>query len=153
VENLKFLEVCRMNLFNLFVALEVVGISAVGLATLSGKPAALVSSLRYLLAAITGAMSYLFGLALLFAGFGTLDLTLLAERIEPGTTVKFAMVLMTLGVLLLSSGLNAAYFLPIVCRAWFWNRTGSCRRDAGRARWRRSFCYCSWCWRRFCDRR
>ena len=100
------------DLFNLFVAIEVVGISAVGLAILNGKAPALVAGLRYLLAAITGSMAYLFGVALLFGGYGTMDLTLLAAAIEPGATTVFALVLMTLGLMVKSAFFPLHFWLP-----------------------------------------
>ncbi len=100
------------DLFNLFVAIEVVGISAVGLAVLSGKPPALMAGLRYLLVAITGSMSYLFGVALLFGAYGTLDLTLLSAAVEPGATTVFALVLMTLGLMAKSAFFPLHFWLP-----------------------------------------
>lgn len=100
------------DLFNLFVTLEVIGISAVALAVLSGKAAALTAGLRYLLAAITGSMSYLFGVALIYGSTGTLDLTHLGHVLQPGTTTTFALVVITLGLLIKMAGFPFHFWLP-----------------------------------------
>jgi multicomponent Na+:H+ antiporter subunit D len=100
------------DLFNLFVTLEVVGICAVALAVLSGKTTAMTAGLRYLLAAITGSMAYLFGVALLYGGTGTLDLGLLAQTLEPGATTTFALLVITLGLMIKMAGFPFHFWLP-----------------------------------------
>jgi multicomponent Na+:H+ antiporter subunit D len=100
------------DLFNLFVTLEVVGISAVALAVLSGKSTAMTAGLRYLLAAITGSMSYLFGVALIYGSTGTLDLGLLGQVLEPGTTTTFALLVITLGLMIKMAGFPFHFWLP-----------------------------------------
>ncbi len=100
------------DLFNLFVTLEVIGISAVALAVLSGKKTALVAGLRYLLVAITGSMAYLFGVALIYGSTGTLDLGLLGQVLEPGTTTTFALLVITLGLMIKMAGFPFHFWLP-----------------------------------------
>jgi multicomponent Na+:H+ antiporter subunit D len=100
------------DLFNLYVTIEVVGISAVALAVLSGKTAALFAGLRYLLAAIAGSMSYLFGVALLYGSTGTLDIGLLGQVLEPGTTKTFALLVITLGLMIKMAGFPFHFWLP-----------------------------------------
>ena len=100
------------DLFNLFVTIEVVGICAVALAVLSGKAASLVAGLRYLLAALTGSMAYLFGVALLFGSTGTLDLSLLGEALEPGATTTFALLVITLGLMIKTACFPFHFWLP-----------------------------------------
>ncbi len=100
------------DLFNLFVTLEVIGISAVALAVLSGKSPALSAGLRYLLAAITGSMAYLFGVALIYGSTGTLDLKLLSQVLEPGTTTSFALLVITLGLMIKMAGFPFHFWLP-----------------------------------------
>jgi multicomponent Na+:H+ antiporter subunit D len=100
------------DLFNLFVTLEVVGICAVALAVLSGKTTAMTAGLRYLLAAITGSMAYLFGVALLYGGTGTLDLGLLVHVLEPGTTTTFALLVITIGLMIKMAGFPFHFWLP-----------------------------------------
>jgi len=100
------------DLFNLFVTIEVIGISAVALAVLSGKTAALSAGLRYLLAAITGSMAYLFGVALLYGSTGTLDLELLGQVLEPGPTTTFSLVVITLGLMIKMASFPFHFWLP-----------------------------------------
>lgn len=100
------------DLFNLFVTIEVVGICAVALAVLSGKDSSLVAGLRYLLAAIVGSMAYLFGVALLYGSTGTLDLTQLGNLLEPGPATTFALLVMTLGLMVKTASFPLHFWLP-----------------------------------------
>jgi len=100
------------DLFNLYVTIEVVGISAVALAVLSGKTTALSAGLRYLLAAIAGSMAYLFGTALLYGSTGTLDLGLLGQALEPGATTTFALLVITIGLMIKMAGFPFHFWLP-----------------------------------------
>lgn len=52
------------DLLTLYVALEVMGLAAVGMLMLSGKAAALLAGMRYLLLALVGSLAYLLGVAL-----------------------------------------------------------------------------------------
>src|SRR6202040_2011942 len=70
------------DLFNLFVALELLTFSAVPLVCLDGRPETLAAALRYLLFALFGSVLYLLGTALLYGSYGTLDIALLAYRIS-----------------------------------------------------------------------
>ena len=72
------------DLFNLYVTLELLGLSAVVLASLGGKTAAVAAALRYLLVGLLGSMLFLAGVSLIYAGYGTLDLAALTDRVEPG---------------------------------------------------------------------
>jgi formate hydrogenlyase subunit 3/multisubunit Na+/H+ antiporter MnhD subunit len=87
------------DLFNLYVALELLTFSAVPLVCLDGRAETLAAALRYLLFALVGSLLYLLGAALLFGAYGTLDIVLLAERVraEPATLV--AVTVMTAGLL------------------------------------------------------
>jgi multicomponent Na+:H+ antiporter subunit D len=100
------------DLFNLFVTIEVIGICAVALAVLSGKTAALIAGLRYLLAAIAGSMAYLFGVALIYGSTGTLDIGLLGQVLEPGATTTFALLVITLGLMIKMAGFPFHFWLP-----------------------------------------
>ena len=70
------------DLFNLFVALELLTFSAAPLVCLDGRPETLTAALRYLLFALFGSVLYLLGTALLYGSYGTLDIALLAYRIS-----------------------------------------------------------------------
>ncbi len=87
------------DLFNLYVAIELLTFGAVPLVCLDGRAETLTAALRYLLFALAGSMFYLLGAALLYGAYGTLDIGLLAERVRPGPAVYAAGVLMTAGLL------------------------------------------------------
>lgn len=132
------------DLFNLFVTLELVTLSAVGLLVLEGKPAALRAAMRYLLLALLGSLAYLLGVALVYGQAGTLDLYQAGELLDATLLPLTALVLMTVGLLLkaaifpLHGWLPAAHgnapgpvsavlsamvvkvSLYLVWRLWFW---------------------------------
>jgi formate hydrogenlyase subunit 3/multisubunit Na+/H+ antiporter MnhD subunit len=91
------------DLFNLYVALELLTFAAVPLVCLDGRAETLQAALRYLLFALIGSVFYLLGAALLYGAYGTLDIVLLGQRIgrDPVTApaVFVAGGLMTAGLL------------------------------------------------------
>ena len=87
------------DLFNLYVAIELVTFAAVPLVSLKGGAATLQAALRYMLFAVTGSMLYLLGAALLYGAYGTLDISMLATRVRPEPIAWIAASLMTLGLL------------------------------------------------------
>jgi multicomponent Na+:H+ antiporter subunit D len=86
------------DLFNLYVALELLTLSAVALVALEGRPETVAAALRYALFALAGSLVYLLGAVLLYAAHGTLDIVLLAERSDGGTPDLAAAGLMTAGL-------------------------------------------------------
>jgi formate hydrogenlyase subunit 3/multisubunit Na+/H+ antiporter MnhD subunit len=87
------------DLFNLYVALELLTFAAVPLACVEGRAETFAAALRYLLFALFGSIFYLLGAALLYGAFGTLDIALLAQRMRPLPAVTAAAALMTAGLL------------------------------------------------------
>jgi multicomponent Na+:H+ antiporter subunit D len=87
------------DLFNLYVALELLTFAAVPLVCLDGRPETLAAALRYLLFALFGSVFYLLGAALLYGAYGTLDIVLLAARIHAEPAVRVAAGLITAGLL------------------------------------------------------
>jgi multicomponent Na+:H+ antiporter subunit D len=87
------------DLFTLYVALELLTFAGVPMVCLDGKAETLRSALRYLLFALCGSVLYLLGAVLLYGGYGTLDIVLLSERIQPGAIAWTAAALMTVGLL------------------------------------------------------
>jgi len=100
------------DLFNLYVLLEVLGLAAVSLAILSGKPPALVAGLRYLLVALVGSMAYLLGVALLYGAYGNLDLKILGDTLEVGVTTQVAIGLMVIGLMIKTALFPFHFWLP-----------------------------------------
>jgi len=100
------------DIFNLYVTLEIIGVSAAALAALSGKPASLTASLRYLLVSLLGSMSYLLGVVFLYKTYGVLDLDLLQKMAAPTPGVIAALALMTVGLLLKTALFPLHFWLP-----------------------------------------
>jgi formate hydrogenlyase subunit 3/multisubunit Na+/H+ antiporter MnhD subunit len=87
------------DLFTLYVALELITFAAVPLVCLDGRGETLRAALRYLLFALVGSLLYLLGAVLAFGAYGTLDIALLAQRVQPGATSWTLLALMTAGLL------------------------------------------------------
>jgi formate hydrogenlyase subunit 3/multisubunit Na+/H+ antiporter MnhD subunit len=87
------------DLFNLYVALELLTFAAVPLVCLDGRAETLAAALRYLLFALLGSVLYLLGTALLYGTYGTLDIVLLSERVGAEPAALVAAALMTAGLL------------------------------------------------------
>jgi formate hydrogenlyase subunit 3/multisubunit Na+/H+ antiporter MnhD subunit len=87
------------DLFNLYVALELLTFAAVPLVSLDGRAETLAAALRYLLFALIGSIFYLLGAVLLYGAYGTLDIALLSGRIRPEPAAWAAISLMTVGLL------------------------------------------------------
>ena len=100
------------DIFNLYVTLELSGLASVGLVALGRTSPALMAAMRYILVALLGSLSYLLGVALLYAAHGTLDMTALQQVITPGPAVWLAMTLMTVGLLMKSALFPLHFWLP-----------------------------------------
>ncbi|TVQ33388.1 MAG: oxidoreductase [Phycisphaeraceae bacterium] len=100
------------DIFNIYVALEVITLAAVALITLSGKAEALVAAMRYLLAAFLGSLSYLMGVALLYATHGALDLVIIADQERAGLPEVGAFALMATGLALKTALFPMHFWLP-----------------------------------------
>jgi multicomponent Na+:H+ antiporter subunit D len=87
------------DLFNLFVALELLTFSAVPLVCLDGTRETLQAALRYLLFALVGSVLYLMGLALLYGAYGTLDVAGLHLLARNDLATAVALGLMIVGLM------------------------------------------------------
>lgn len=107
------------DLLTLYAALELMGLAAVGMLLLSGKPAALLAGIRYLLLTLVGSLAYLLGIALVLGYWGKLDLYGLADVVEPGPIAWVSAALIGAGL-----ALKAALFplhgwlTPVHENAW-----------------------------------
>lgn len=88
----------RRIYFNIYVALELVAISAVGLLTLSSRVGALQAAMRYLLVSLFASLLFLLAVALVYGQYATLDMRLLAQRVESVASMPFALALMSAGL-------------------------------------------------------
>jgi len=100
------------DLFNLYVTLELLGLSAVALTALGGKRESIKAALRYLMVGLLGSMGYLAGVAILYTAFGTLDMQQIGARINVNPASEVALVLMTAGLLLKTALFPLHFWLP-----------------------------------------
>jgi multicomponent Na+:H+ antiporter subunit D len=87
------------DLFTLYVALELLTFAGVPLVCLAGSGETLRAALRYMLFALCGSVLYLLGAVLLYGGYGTLDIPLLAGVVQPEPIAWTSLALMTVGLL------------------------------------------------------
>ncbi len=87
------------DLFNLYVALELLTFAAVPLVCLKGTAETLQAALRYMLFALLGSVLYLLGTVLIYGAYGTLDIALLSQRVRVEPVAQVAAALMTMGLL------------------------------------------------------
>jgi formate hydrogenlyase subunit 3/multisubunit Na+/H+ antiporter MnhD subunit len=86
------------DLFNLYVGIELLSLSAIGLVAIEGKADALAAAMRYMIFALAGSLLYLAGVVLVYSAHGALDIGLLAAR-TPADTDGLALALMTAGLM------------------------------------------------------
>ena len=96
------------DLFNLYIALEMVSLAAVAMAAMGSLRAAL----RYFVIALVGSLAYLLGVALLFSNYATVDLTLLAATARPDLATKTALAVMPAGLLIKAAVFPLHGWLP-----------------------------------------
>ncbi len=100
------------DLFNLYVTLELLGLSAVTLSTLGGGADALRAALRYLTVGLLGSLSFLAGVTLVYAAYGTLYMFSLAGQLPAGPASWLALTLMSAGLLLKCALFPLHFWLP-----------------------------------------
>ena len=86
------------DLFNLYVALELLTLAAIALVAIGGRAETLAAALRYMVVALMGSLLYLLGAALLYSAHGTLDIVLLSERVSGLPADRVAAGLITAGL-------------------------------------------------------
>jgi len=104
--------VLSADFFNLYVALELLTFAAVGLAALSGRPAALAAALRYLLAALVGSNVFLLAVALAYGATGVLALEALAIRLQDAPYAALAIALAVAALALKTALVPLHFWLP-----------------------------------------
>lgn len=109
--NAMFLSV---DVFNLYVTLELLGLAAVGLVAAGGGRRSTVAALRYLFVSLLGSGGYLMGVALLYGAYGTVGLALLAQQAGPAApaAVQLALALMLTGLLMKTALFPFSFWLP-----------------------------------------
>ncbi|HVL58631.1 MAG TPA: proton-conducting transporter membrane subunit [Burkholderiaceae bacterium] len=100
------------DLFNVYVALELLGLAAVGLVALQRSAPAIAAALRYLLAALLGSLAYLMGVALTYGAHGTLAFAELSLRMSASPVAWSALALICVGMLLKTALFPLHFWLP-----------------------------------------
>jgi len=100
------------DIFNLYVTLELLGLAAVALVALAGGADALKAAMRYLLVSLLGSLFYLLGVALIYHGSGTVDIAMLAQRMESSPATWSAIGLISAGLLLKTALFPMHFWLP-----------------------------------------
>ena len=97
------------DLFNWYITLEIIGLSAVALVILASSITAYQAAFRYLLVSLVGSLCFLAGVALLYRTYGALDLSILKDLVVSNTTTTIAISLI-MGGLLLKSAIFPLHF-------------------------------------------
>lgn len=100
------------DLFNAYVTLELLGLSAVALVALAATPAALTGAMRYLLVGLLGSLLYLLGVGLLYGTAATLDAQQLAAAQLPVGVGAVAIGVITAGLVLKTALFPFHFWLP-----------------------------------------
>ncbi|MGF1562910.1 MAG: complex I subunit 5 family protein, partial [Geminicoccaceae bacterium] len=101
------------DLFNLYVAIEVVSLAAIALTGLTRELTALRAALGYLFVSLLGSLFFLMGTALLYRFHGLLDLPLLAEAMTGDLSDSVALALITAGLLFKTALVPLHSWLPL----------------------------------------
>lgn len=100
------------DVFNIYVALEMIGLASVALVALAGTRTALTAALRYALVGLLGSLCYLLGVALLYRVYGTLDMAQLAQYAQSDAITWLALSFISVGLLLKTALLPLHFWLP-----------------------------------------
>lgn len=100
------------DIFNVYVTLELVSLSAVALVALARNSEANQAALRYLLVGLFGSLCYLFGVALLYSEYATLEYSLLSNAITFSPVSLTALALMSAGLIMKAALFPMHFWLP-----------------------------------------
>lgn len=100
------------DLFNIYVTLEILTLTAVPLVVLRRGAAAVAAAMQYLLFALVGSVVYLLGVALVYAHTGVLALAALAPGALEAPTALIALLLMTAGLAMKAALFPVHAWLP-----------------------------------------
>ena len=100
------------DLFNIYVTLELVSLSAVALVALAQNSEANKAALRYLLVGLFGSLCYLLGVGLLYSEYAMLELSLLGDAITLSPVTVSALALMSAGLIMKAALFPMHFWLP-----------------------------------------
>jgi multicomponent Na+:H+ antiporter subunit D len=99
------------DLFNIYVAFEILGLTAVGLTALSGTPSALRAAFDYLSAGLAGSLLLLLGVALAYGAVGRVDfeaIPMLADTVAG----RIALALLVAGLAVKAALFPLHFWMP-----------------------------------------
>lgn len=101
-----------LDLFNIYVTLELISIAGTGLILIAGTRGAVRAALQYQMQALIAGLVYLLGTGLIYNALGTLDLQLIAENLVPSPMVITGLSLMVTGLLIKAALFPVHFWLP-----------------------------------------
>lgn len=100
------------DIFNVYVTLELLGLTAVALVNLAGSRDALTAGMRYLLTSLLGSLLYLLGVAMIYAAFATLDMQALSTHLTVNLAAQVALACILAGLALKTALFPLHFWLP-----------------------------------------
>ena len=100
------------DIFNTYVLLELVGISAAALAALAGNLPSLTAALRYFLVAMAGSLAFLLGVGFIYAQTGHLDMYTVAQSAPDTPLMVAAFGLICVGLMSKTALFPFHFWLP-----------------------------------------
>ncbi|WP_052249755.1 proton-conducting transporter membrane subunit [Tateyamaria sp. ANG-S1] len=99
------------DIFNLFVTLEIVGLTAVGLTALAGTRQSLQAALRYLIIGLVGSLMILLGVDYLYTAYGRVDLGSI-QSADTSITATLALLIMLAGLAIKAAIFPLHFWMP-----------------------------------------
>lgn len=87
------------DLFNLYITLELLGLTAVAMVALAGKKAYKPAA-NYLILSLAASLFYLLGVVLLYGRYDSLDIIQLSGQTQSDVVTRLALLMMTAGLML-----------------------------------------------------
>jgi formate hydrogenlyase subunit 3/multisubunit Na+/H+ antiporter MnhD subunit len=100
------------DIFNTYVLLELVGISAAALTALAGNLLSLTAALRYFLVAVAGSLAFLLGVGFIYAQTGQLDMYTVAQSAPDTSLMAAAFGLISVGLMSKTALFPFHFWLP-----------------------------------------
>jgi len=100
------------DLFNLYVCLEILTLTAISLIAIAGSREAVRAAIRYLQVALAGSLLYLLGVAIVYGFASSLDLAGLAAQPTASSPLRAAWALIVIGLVIKGAVFPAHYWLP-----------------------------------------
>lgn len=101
-----------LDLFNLYVTLELVSVAGTGLILIAGTPGSVRAALQYQMQALIAGLIYLLGVGLVYAELGTLDLQLITTQLRASPAIHSGFALMVGGLLIKAALFPMHFWLP-----------------------------------------